>query len=492
MLYCWFAEKYNCSVCIAPDEGFPQSDQGRKKVLCVRVSRFGRGGISPLHREHEGKTPTQDKAIVEVKPGKTVSIPLMQNIGAPSRAVVKVGQTVKMGELIAEPSGYVSAPIHASVSGKVTAIEDRLHVTGVRLPHIVIENDGQYESKSPLVAYSMAAALALDSALLRKIVQDAGIVGAGGATFPTHVKLNVPENKPIDKLLINGAECEPFITADDRLMVEQGERIADGIVLAMRMLGVKKAEVGIEDNKPKAIAAMEKACGDRDGIEVVSLRTRYPQGSEKHLIQALTGRIVPSGGLPMDVGIVVLNVGTCAAIADALLLGMPMVQRVVTVTGSVNNPQNLLLPVGITFKEAIEACGGYKGEPKKLISGGPMMGVAQADDNVSVVKGTTGILVLNEERVVSQSEYSCIRCGNCVLVCPVGLVPTAIDLWSRNADWDRAEEYLALNCIECGCCSYACPSKRHLVQSIRIAKAEVQQRQRKRAQIEKGTQGGQS
>ncbi len=452
----------------------------------MRALRFGMGGVAPLRRQHEGKALTQDKPIVTLALKGNVSIPLMQNIGSPCRAIVKAGQRVCVGEKIAEPTGYVGAPVHASVSGKVLAVRDMLHVTGLRLPHIEIENDNLYEIKSDLRAYSFADAMELPPGELQKIVQEAGVVGAGGATFPTHVKLNVPADKKIDTLLINGAECEPFITADYRLMLEYGSQIVDGAAIAMHILGVEKGIIGIEDNKPMAIEAMKKAAQTHPGISVAVLMTKYPQGSEKHLIEAILHRRVPSGMLPMDVGCVVCNVGTCAAISDAVLLGMPMISRVTTVSGSVLNPQNLRIRIGCSFAEAIEACGGYVGEPTKLISGGPMMGVTQSEDSVCVVKGTSGILVLNAKSTAYPKELNCIRCAKCVYVCPVGLVPTSIDLWSRNKDWERAEDYLAANCIECGCCAYICPSKRHLVQSIRLAKGEITKRQRERASKAQG------
>ena len=444
------------------------------------VLRFTMGGIAPLRKQHEGKAVTRDKAIVVLDAGENVSIPLMQNIGSLCEAIVKAGQRVCVGEKIAEPKGYVGAPVHASVSGTVLSIRDMPHVTGQFVPHVIIENDHRDERYGGLKPYTLEEALRLSSEELLDIVRQAGIVGAGGATFPTHVKLNIQKDKHIDTLLINGAECEPFITADYRDMIENPDGIVNGIAVAMRILGVGKAVIGVEDNKPEAMEAMGKAARAFEGISVAALRTKYPQGSEKHLIEAVLKRRVSSGKLPMDAGCVVCNVGTCAAIAEAVLTGMPMISRVTTVTGSVVNPQNLRIRIGTAFEKAVAACGGYAGEPFKLISGGPLMGVAQSDDSVCVVKGTSAILVLGAEHA-SDAELNCVRCGKCVTVCPMGLVPCSIDLWSRNADWDRTEDYLANNCIECGCCSYICPSKRHLVQSIRIAKAELLKRQRERA-----------
>ncbi len=303
----------------------------------------------------------------------------------------------------------------------------------------------------------------------------------GGAGFPTQVKLSPPPEKDIDTLIINGAECESYLTADYRIMLELTDEIIFGIKAVIKALGVKKAYIGIEDNKPDAYQKFRDRLADKGNIEVVSLKTKYPQGGEKQLIYSITGREVPSGGLPMDVGVVVQNVGTILAVSNAIKTGMPLIDRVVTVTGSgVKEPKNLLARIGTPFSDLIELCGGFNGDPGKVIMGGPMMGLAQKDLNVPVVKGTSGILVLTKEEAKHFEEGPCIKCARCVDMCPISLLPTRIAHFSKMEMWDEAEEYNALDCIECGCCSYICPAKIPLVQRIRIAKSEIMARRKKK------------
>ena len=447
----------------------------------VAILSFKKGGVKPLHTQLEGKPLASGKQIVEMEAPKEIAIPMSQNIGMPAHPCVKVGEQVQVGQPIGQPAGFVGAPVHASVSGKVKAIKEMLHVTGAPTMHVVIENDGAYTLYDGITPRSRAQVEDLSSKEIIDIIQQAGIVGAGGATFPTHVKLSIPSDKTVDTLLINGAECEPFLTADERMMLEHHDQVVSGAVVAMNALGLSKTIIGIEQNKPEAVRTMENAAQGQRGVEVKVMRTRYPQGSEKQLIQALTNREVPDGGLPMDCGCVVLNVGTAAAIYKAVYDGMPMVQRVVTVTGGVKNPQNLMVRVGTTFEDCIQACGGFDGMPVKVISGGPMMGVAQTSTEVSCVTGTSGILVLNEKMAKQRPETVCIHCGKCVSVCPVGLMPFQLDQLSRKKDFERAEEEHVMSCMECGCCTYICPSKRYLVQSIRLAKAEVGRLRRERA-----------
>ena len=445
------------------------------------ILTFKKGGVKPLHKQHEGKPLACDKPIRVLDAPKVVAIPMTQNIGMPAHPCVKVGDTVCVGQPIGQPAGFVGATVHASVSGKVTAIKEMLHVTGAPATHVVIENDGAYTLYEEIHPRSQQEIDNLSSQEIIEIIQSAGIVGAGGATFPTHVKLSIPQGKKVDTLLINGAECEPFLTADERMMLEHPDQVVKGAELAMNALGLNKTVIGIEQNKMSAVQTVENAAKGHRGISVQIMRTRYPQGSEKQLIQTLTGREVPDGGLPMDCGCVVLNVGTAAAIYQAVYQGMPMVQRVVTVTGGVQTPQNLLVRIGTTFEDCIQACGGFKGKTVKVISGGPMMGVAQTSTEVSCVKGTSGILVLNEEMVNPLPETACIHCGKCVAVCPVGLMPFELDQLFRKKDFERAEEAHAMSCMECGSCTYICPSKRYLVQSIRLAKGEIGRLRRERA-----------
>ena len=426
-----------------------------------------------MARIHEGKGLTQEKGVVRIEPPERVYIPISCGAGAPSVPVVEVGETVRKGQMIAKAGGFVSAPIHASVSGKVAALEDRVHVSGKTMTHIVIENDFEERWEESIRPRGEQEIAALSPKDIISIVQQCGIVGMGGAAFPTHVKLSVPEGKHVDTLLVNGAECEPYATCDDVTMRECAEEVLRGVVQIMRAIEVNHAIVGIEANKAQAIAAMQRAVSGMDGIEIRKLKTRYPQGSEKQLIHSLLRREVPQGGLPMDAGVVVSNVGTCRAVYQAIYLGKPLVERMVTVTGAVQQPQNFWMPIGTTFEYAVTAAGGFLGTPGKLIVGGPMMGFAQFTDEVSVIKGTTGVLVLDEKQARDPEEITCVRCGRCVTVCPAGLMPLMLDEYSRARDYERMKDYHIMDCIECGCCSYICPSKRYLVQSIRTGKSEL-------------------
>ncbi|WP_347877399.1 electron transport complex subunit RsxC [Caloranaerobacter azorensis] len=343
---------------------------------------------------------------------------------------------------------------------------------------VVIESDGSDEVDENVKPKGDLDSLTKEEIL--DIIKEAGITGLGGAGFPTHVKLSPLPDKKIDTIILNGAECEPYLTSDHRLMVETPEKVVFGLKAIMKAVGVNKGFIGIENNKPDAIEAMEKAVKDEPNIEIATLITKYPQGDEKRLINAVTGREVPAGGLPMDVGVVVNNVGTAAAIADAIQTGMPLIQRIVTITGSaVREPKNLIVKIGTLFKEVIEQCGGYKGKPGKIIMGGPMMGIAQFTDEVPVIKGTSGILVLNEKEARIPEPKQCIRCGKCVDICPVNLQPLFISQFALKNMYDEAEKYHALDCIECGSCSFICPSKRPLLQSIRVAKRELISRRKK-------------
>lgn len=427
-----------------------------------------KGGIHPPHF----KKATEEKPLERAKEPKTVVIPLQQHIGAPCEPIVKVGDKVKIGQKIGEPTAFVSAPVHSSIAGVVKKITDMPTPAGTKVKCIVIESDGSEEIHESVKPKGSLDSLTGDEII--QIIKEAGITGMGGASFPTHVKLSPPKDKKIDTIILNGAECEPYLTADHRLMLEQPEKVVFGLKAIMKAVGVEKGFIGIENNKPDAIETMEKAVANEPNIKIATLVTKYPQGDEKRLINAVTGREVPSGGLPMDVGVIVNNVGTAAAIANAIQTGMPIIERIVTITGSaIKEPKNLIVKIGTSFKEVIEQCGGYKEKPGKIVSGGPMMGISQYTDEVPVIKGTSGILVLNEKDAQVPEPQPCIRCGKCITICPVGLQPLFISKLSLKKMFEEAENYHALDCIECGSCSYICPSKRPLVEAIRVAKREI-------------------
>ena len=423
------------------------------------------GGMHP-HEGLNGKAVNSGNAICELPAPQRVIIPLSQHIGAPAAALVKKGDTVLMGQKIGEAGGYVSAPVHASVSGKVVGIEKVEVASGAMVDAVVIENDFQdtwcelHPSDHPET---------LSAKELQEIVREAGIVGLGGATFPTSVKLTPAQGKTIEKLIINGAECEPYLTADHRLMLEKPVEIIDGIRLLLLALDIKEAIIGVENNKMDAIQALLAASQGVEGIKVQALPVMYPQGGEKQLVYATTRRKVPTGGLPLDVGCVVVNVGTIYAIQQAIREGKPLVQRVATMGGLVNNPGNFLFRIGTPVEKMIEACGGLHADVVKLISGGPMMGAALSNAKVPMTKGTSGILALGKE-AAEQPENPCINCGRCVSACPMRLVPTKLDMLVRNGSYDEAEQFGVLNCMECGACTFACPAKRLLTQSCRTGK----------------------
>ena len=429
-----------------------------------------KGGVHPDY--HKELTATM--AVMPMKAPSTVVIPLQQHIGAPCEPLdgIEVGAQVKKGQKIADSSGFVSAPIHASVSGTIKAIGPYDHPLGRPVTAITIESDGQDAWDESIKPAGNIESLTPED--LRKIIREAGIVGLGGATFPAHVKLSPPPEKKIDYVVINGAECEPYLTADHRVMLEMPEEIVYGLKVMIKALGAEKGVIGIEDNKADAIKVMEQAISGEDNLSVAHLHTKYPQGAEKMLIQVTTGRKVPSGGLPLDIGVVNHNVGTAVAITKAIREGKPLIERVVTVTGAgVNKPSNLLVRVGTLVSEVIEACGGLKENTRKLITGGPMMGMAQPHANIPVIKGTSGILALTDEDVYISESSPCIRCAKCVDGCPVQLLPVSIAQASENGLFRKAEKLHAMDCFECGCCSYVCPSKIPLTQWIRIAKAEI-------------------
>ncbi len=431
------------------------------------------GGIHPPH----SKVFTESKSVVKAEPPKTVYIPLRQHIGAPTAPVVKPGDRVLVGQVIAEPQGFVSAAIHSSVSGTVKKILEMPTVGGKGIC-VQIENDFQDELHESVCPRRDVESLAAKEIV--EIIKNAGIVGMGGAGFPLHVKLSPPPEKKLDTVILNGAECEPFLTADHRLMLESPDRIFKGLELMMKAVGVEKGYIGIEDNKPDAQKVMSKVAKDYPSIEVISLTTKYPQGAEKQLIDAVTGREVPSGALPMDVGVAVSNVATSAAVCDAVYDGMPLIKRICTVTGTmINEPKNIEIRIGTMVNEIIEQCGGYKDDPGKIIMGGPMMGLAQSTDVLPSTKTTSGILVFDKVDAIINPPSNCIKCCKCVDICPARLQPMYISAYSLKDSFENAESYGALDCIECGSCSFICPAKRPLLQSIRVAKRHILASRRK-------------
>jgi len=425
------------------------------------------GGIHPK----DGKSYTANKSIETAPFPEKVIIPMRQHIGAPCAPVVKVGDTVYKGQTIAKSDAFVSSPIHATISGAITDIGEYPHSSGGNCLSIVIKSDGldQWMEGIPLQRNWEE----IESKQLNEIIWNSGIVGMGGATFPTHIKLSPGPDKKIDTFILNAAECEPYLTADYRMMIEYSERIVTGVKIIMKILGVNKGIVGIEDNKPEAVKIMKEAFKGTN-VDVVALPTKYPQGAEKMLIKILTNREVISGELPADVGVVVQNVGTAIAICDAVVNGIPLIERVTTVSGdAIKEPKNLLLRIGTSFKEAIDYCGGLNTSPEKIIMGGPMMGFAQSTLDVPIIKGVSGILALSKSVVNSGEESPCIRCGRCVNACPMGLVPSMLSILGERDRYKEAkEDYSLLNCIECGSCVYVCPAKRNIVQYIRYSKAQ--------------------
>ncbi|NMB02228.1 MAG: electron transport complex subunit RsxC [Firmicutes bacterium] len=428
-----------------------------------RVKSFF-GGIFP----NDGKQSTSGTPIRILSAPEQLVVPLLQHVGVEAKPLVAKGDEVLKGQLIAEAGGTVSAPVHSPVSGKVVAIEPRRNASGRTITSIVIENDGEERWADKETHHDP---IQLDAKTILERVRKAGIVGMGGAGFPTALKLTPPKGVTVDYLIINGCECEPYLTADHRLMVECPEDIILGAKLMAKVAGARNIIIGVEDNKPDAIAALKAKAG---AIKVVSLSTKYPQGGEKQVIQALTGREVPSLGLPFQAGVIVQNVGTAWAVAKALRDGEPLISRVVTVTGTpIKEPQNFLVPIGTTLGDLVEAAGGFSQTPEKIVVGGPMMGGAQFDLDTPISKTSSGVLAFAEGESRTPDSMPCIKCARCVDVCPANLLPLKLEAFGMNEQWDNAREYGALDCIECGCCTYICPSKRPLLHYIRFAKSEI-------------------
>jgi len=436
------------------------------------------GGIHPAGN----KTATEEKPLVTLAPPALLYFPLNQHIGAPLSPVVKVGDTVKRMQKIADTESYMAAPLHASVSGRVKDIGLYLNHSNVKVPTIVIENDGLDTPAEPLTDKNVDD---LTPDQMRKLIREAGIVGMGGAGFPTHVKLSPPKDKKITHLLINGAECEPYLTSDRRVMLEMTDDVMGGLKCLMRLLSLDECFIGIEDNAKDAIDTLRNAAKNVPGVHIKELKQKYPQGSEKQMIYAITGKEVPVGALPMDVGCIVINIGTVAEIYRALAKGIALHRRIVTVSGdAVATPTNIYARIGTPFQALTDEAGGFIKEPHKIIMGGPMMGIAGVSLDIPVVKGTSGLLVFSEKKAHSAPESACIRCGRCVAACPMRLMPTTLDMYSRKGDLDTLIKNNIMNCMECGSCTYVCPAKRHLVQSIRMGKQKLAVRRAKEREKE--------
>jgi electron transport complex protein RnfC len=435
------------------------------------LKTFKVGGVHPPENKISA-----GKKIEKLPIPKTVFIPVAQHIGAPSTAVVKKGDVVKTGQIIAKSSGFVSTNIHSSVSGKVKKIDVSADSSGYPKQGIYIDVEGDEWMDEIDRSTELALNFNFSGQEIIKKIQDAGIVGLGGATFPTHVKLVPPKGMKAEVLLINGVECEPYLTSDHRLMLENADEILVGTQLLMRAMNVEKAVIGIENNKRDAIQLLTDKAKNYKGISVVTLKVKYPQGGEKQLIKAVTGKEVPSGGLPIAVGAVVSNVGTAFAVYEAVQKNKPLFERVVTVTGkSISNPSNFKVRIGTATTELIEAAGGLPENTGKIISGGPMMGRAVVSLDVPVTKGTSGILIMQNEEAKRREYMECIRCSRCVSVCPMGLEPYLLMTFGQKQIFDRAENDRVMDCIECGSCSYTCPSNRPLLDYIRFGKAKVGQ-----------------
>ena len=429
-----------------------------------------RGGVHPLAGSHGGKSATSGVPIRPFVPS-VVELSMSLFLGKPSAPLVKPGDHVKLGQVIGEAGGFVSLPVHATVSGEVVSVKPKMMLTDRPEMTVTIRNDGleEWAELTPLGK----AVEDVDPKAIAPAIQAAGICGLGGAAFPTHVKLAVPEGKSCDVIIINGAECETHVTADHRLLLEEPARILNGLRLAMRAAGAKEGVVAIEDNKKDAVAVMRKAAAGLAGLRVEALKAKYPQGSEKQLIYAVTGREVPSKGLPIDVGVVVLNAGTAAAISDAVLLGRPLIERVTTVTGCVKEPANLLARIGAPVREMVEACGGYTQEPYRLIMGGCMTGLCVPSDALPIGKRTNCVVALTEKEAKAQAEGPCIRCGRCVDTCPMGLTPYKMKHLCDRGDLKAAAANDVMECVVCGCCTYSCPARRQLTSVFKNAKDAI-------------------
>lgn len=436
-----------------------------------------RGGVHPLeHKDYAGNSP-----LTEYRPTGEMVYPLSQHIGKPASAIVQKGDRVLVGQKIAESDGFVSAPVHASCSGTVKTVEERRVIGGRTVPAIVVDNDGQYEKIEGFGEKRDSSALKSEEIL--SIIKDSGIVGLGGAAFPTHVKLSPKNPEAIDHVIANGAECEPYITCDDQLMQRHAAEIIKGMEIILRLFPNARGVILIEENKPKAIQAMQEAAGS-SGIDIAVAKTKYPQGGERSVIKAITGRDMEGKMLPADAGCIVDNVGTVYAIEEAVCKNIPLVCRAVTVTGDcVVSPSNLIVPLGTSATELLEAAGGIRTDktPVKVLAGGPMMGIAMDSFDVPFIKGNNALTVLSfdENEEALRKMTNCIRCGRCNRVCPLGLIPQMMQTAAEKKDYETyAGRLHGLDCIACGSCTFVCPAKRPLMQLFKMTKAEILMKQR--------------
>lgn len=441
------------------------------------MKTFKLGGVHPPENKLSERAPIEALLLPAV-----VSIPLSQHLGAPAIPVVAKGDRVKTGQLIAKASGFISANVHSSVSGVVVKIDEMPDTSGYRKNCVVINVEGDNWDEDIDMSNQLIKDCHLSPQEIIAKVNEKGIVGLGGATFPTHVKLMVPPGKKAEVVIINGVECEPYLTSDHRLMLEKADEMLVGITIIMKAQGVSKAIIGIEANKPDAIAHLKLKVRDYQGISVEPLKVQYPQGGEKQLIKALLNREVPSGKLPIEVGAVVHNVGTAFAIYEAVQKNKPLIERVVTITGkNLKKPSNFMVRIGAPVSALIEAAGGLPADTGKVVNGGPMMGKAIGDLNVPVTKGTSGILVIPGKEAFRKPVQNCIRCARCLNVCPMGLEPYLLSVLSDKKRYEDCESERIMDCIECGSCHYICPSGRPLLDQIRVGKAQTGNMIRKRA-----------
>lgn len=425
------------------------------------------------HVPHHKNTSAMESVYMPI-PEKVI-IPMVQHIGAPCKPMVKKGDHVYVEQKIGDSEAFVSAPVHASVSGTVTELKQIMLTGGQMVDAVVIESDGQMEM-DPSIQPPAEIKTKED---LAKAARESGLVGLGGAGFPAHVKLNVPDDKNIDTLIVNVAECEPYVTCDHREALENGENLLAGIYKIKDILDVHRVIIAIEENKPDAIESLKKIADNpekdpNDEVKVMTLKAMYPQGAEKVLVQAATGRMVPAGKLPADVGCLVMNIGSVSFLASYMKNGIPLIKKRITVDGSaVKNPMNVIVPVGTPIKDVVEFTGGYKAPPRKIIMGGPMMGVAITGDDIPVLKQNNGILCFDENEAVLNTPTDCIRCGRCVAACPMHLVPTKLEKYSERGDVEMLNKLDIMTCMECGCCAFSCPAGRRIVQAIRLGKSYV-------------------